>query len=131
MELVFQNGEEATCMYFVKTGRFRYRRHADIVAKKAYFAEGALWTKWCHRGDLVCCSELGHVVTIVPASFGKVLRSHIEPFDCAKRYGQDFVRHLNSMTSSKLSDVTLLELEWLGKKSSVKSISFSIIPTRT
>jgi len=106
-EVVFENGEKASNMYFINTGRFQYRECQQQLGRSAFFAEAALWTQWCYRGNLVCFSELGDLVVVMSAAFGKVLRSQIQPFAFAKRYGEAFVKQLSAIEIADLSDIML------------------------
>lgn len=105
-------GEEvAKNMYFVKLGGFSYRGRLQTLPKKTFLSEACLWTNWTHRGDLSCSSEIGELISIPAKHFGEVLRSLPEPWELAYRYGQGFVKFMNSTDPSHLSDVTMGNLQ--------------------
>lgn len=102
---VFDNGDEAVAMHFVKAGTFEYRRRDPPLCKNTFVSEPTLWTSWRHRGDMVAMQEPSEILAIFPGPFSTAMRLHPRPWEFARRYGMHFVSMLNRTDRSSITDI--------------------------
>merc|ERR1712039_442159 len=102
-------GEEASLMYFIKSGVFGYELakggflDAPLEAK-AWVSESVLWTLWRHRGCL-WADDPSEVVTVTPQGFAEIMKIHPRTWDLARNYASDYIDMLNRIPPRHLSDV--------------------------
>eukprot|EP00929_Paragymnodinium_shiwhaense_P059811 TRINITY_DN29929_c0_g1_i1.p1 TRINITY_DN29929_c0_g1~~TRINITY_DN29929_c0_g1_i1.p1 ORF type:complete len:718 (-),score=121.91 TRINITY_DN29929_c0_g1_i1:211-2364(-) len=109
-ENVFQVGDEAHRMYFVKSGDLIYLHNEPVVeldpppAVKEWASEQILWTSWRHRGTLK--ARLPSDLIDLPAEkFRDIMAVHPTPWSYAKEYGVKYVEWLNCLTDEALLDL--------------------------
>jgi len=117
-DVIFNPGDGAMWMYFVKNGSFQYVLNEGVALRdedrpapgplplnmKAWVAEAVLWTHWQHRGKLSAVQP-GELLTIDPLNFAKVMSVHPRPWLFARNYAVRFIQFLNSIKNKALTDV--------------------------
>jgi len=113
-EVVFSAGEKATRMLFIQesTGGVSdgHLEYTTAFGEKLFpsngdwVSEAVLWTDWRHRGELMSITT-NDLIGVDPNLFMEVMCIHPRPWCCAKRYGNRFIRFINSMEARKVTDI--------------------------
>lgn len=106
-DVVFNPGDEAASMYFVKEGSVIYSVTVPIkppLGVREWVSEPALWTHWRHRGQMQALTP-AELIVLSPKSFGEVMRLHPLSFSLCRRYAEIFIDLFNSIDLARLTDV--------------------------
>lgn len=117
-DVVFAMEEKAKHLFFLPdTGLFDYSVNmaaangeptggltSEQLEGPCWLCEAALWTVWCHVGDLVATSE-SHVVRMDEHMLTRELVQS-KHRSVAMRYAQKFIARLNEVGHQDLSDLT-------------------------
>mmetsp|Transcript_74777 Transcript_74777/g.226559 ORF Transcript_74777/g.226559 Transcript_74777/m.226559 type:complete len:252 (-) Transcript_74777:52-807(-) len=108
-EVVFGAGDEATKVFFVKSGSLDYTMMDGMTLQpppqpREWIGEALLWTVWRHQGDLLAMIE-SELISIDPNQFVAVMSVHPKPWFYAKRYADKFLEYLNSISRTELLDI--------------------------
>eukprot|EP00929_Paragymnodinium_shiwhaense_P079305 TRINITY_DN41281_c0_g1_i2.p1 TRINITY_DN41281_c0_g1~~TRINITY_DN41281_c0_g1_i2.p1 ORF type:complete len:805 (-),score=152.68 TRINITY_DN41281_c0_g1_i2:249-2663(-) len=108
-DVLFNSGDEARRMYFIKNGRSRYLRMCPDMEEpeeiepapqvKEWVGEATLWTDWRHRGNFAASTALDLIV-LTPQQFSDVMSRHLRPWTFAKQYGKLYIRYMNDNIDS-------------------------------
>jgi len=108
-DYLFIQGENATNMYILVTGRLKYyqnqvlRENVDMA--EDWIAEPVLWTKkWIHLGELTAEIE-SDLLVVLPTEFCRVVSMNPAALSLVKPYVRNFMAWLNDTSFDELSDV--------------------------
>eukprot|EP00931_Biecheleriopsis_adriatica_P098136 TRINITY_DN7202_c0_g1_i3.p1 TRINITY_DN7202_c0_g1~~TRINITY_DN7202_c0_g1_i3.p1 ORF type:complete len:681 (-),score=112.94 TRINITY_DN7202_c0_g1_i3:69-2111(-) len=109
-EYVFRANEEASYMYFLKSGHYEYMLAGTVrepaLSVNEWVCEAVLWATWRYRGDLTSLVE-GDLLLIIPDNFAGAMRLHPRPWHFGRLYASKLISHLNNMTQA--TDLTFEE----------------------
>mmetsp|Transcript_130623 Transcript_130623/g.406147 ORF Transcript_130623/g.406147 Transcript_130623/m.406147 type:complete len:727 (-) Transcript_130623:51-2231(-) len=108
-ETVFNWGDMATKMYFIKAGYLIYTKvdGAELApppGPQDWISEPVLWTTWRHQGDFIS-DDTSELISVEPKRFIDVMAVHPRPWYFSKHYAALFIANLNSTPRASLSDV--------------------------
>jgi len=98
-ECVFNCGDRAMYMYFIKGGSYTYRARSKAVLTpelqpKEWVGEPVLWTVWRHQGTL-SSKTASDLIRLDPKVFVDIFGGHPRPWFFAKQYARQFISFLN------------------------------------
>lgn len=109
-EVLFQAGDvpNRAKMFFITSGILQYKREGSIgivnVNSDGWLSEGALWTRWVHRGVVMALTD-ARLLALSSQKFQEVVSNF--PTDNVPLYAAQFVDQLNSLREQDqpISDV--------------------------
>lgn len=107
-DVCFSEAEGGKFMWVIIEGSFSYIRATHLYKLSepgTWLAEPVLWTSWWHRGSLETESTSGQLAFVSPSALVSCFRSHPRPWFYARTYAMKYVRILNSIAVSRLSDI--------------------------
>jgi len=129
-EVIFSAGEKATHMHFIKGGNLleytlvNGEKLEPPPSKGEWVGEAVLWTDWRHQGELHSAST-SDLIGVDPNSFIEVMCVHPRPWFYAKRYAVKFIKFLNGLDCSKVTDVLRDDVFYHSAVADCDRISFS------
>eukprot|EP00931_Biecheleriopsis_adriatica_P044333 TRINITY_DN25358_c0_g1_i1.p1 TRINITY_DN25358_c0_g1~~TRINITY_DN25358_c0_g1_i1.p1 ORF type:complete len:478 (+),score=55.25 TRINITY_DN25358_c0_g1_i1:51-1436(+) len=106
---VFRANEEASYMYFLKSGSYDYTLGSTMHTKpllvnaNEWVCEIVLWATWRHRGHLSSVDE-GELLLIIPDKFAGTMRLHPRSWHFGRIYASKLMSYLN--VSIRVTDIT-------------------------
>jgi hypothetical protein len=108
-DVVFRCNEEASVMYFLRSGCFDYTlsdyKRDPPLRYREWISEVVLWSSWRYRGDLVA-RDTGDLLLLDPGEFAKAMSLHPRSWHFGRRYAARLVARINAMDPNKLTDMT-------------------------
>jgi hypothetical protein len=107
-DFVFHSGDEATSMYFVKSGEFSYQQRERRIMRTisdGWVSEMPLWTNWVHQGSF---SAINHadLVVVNANRFVEGMCKNRSGCLIGRPFAETMVKVLNAQPSFELSDIT-------------------------
>jgi len=108
-EIVFNNGDVAQNMFFIRSGTVDYIRPDGSelqppLEEKEWFSEPVLWTEWRHQGTMSAQVDC-ELFVVDPTVFATAVCGHPTPFEFTRRYAFEFVIELNTLNREDITDV--------------------------
>mmetsp|Transcript_13234 Transcript_13234/g.30162 ORF Transcript_13234/g.30162 Transcript_13234/m.30162 type:complete len:735 (+) Transcript_13234:70-2274(+) len=107
-DVLFEDGMEATHMYYVISGSLTYSRPQDMraidVRPGDWLCEQALWVPWDHCGTAQATSECAVIHIDVPG-LGEALCVDPSLWALVGKYASNFAKWLNTLVPDDLSDL--------------------------
>eukprot|EP00929_Paragymnodinium_shiwhaense_P025859 TRINITY_DN1553_c3_g1_i2.p1 TRINITY_DN1553_c3_g1~~TRINITY_DN1553_c3_g1_i2.p1 ORF type:complete len:1066 (-),score=297.40 TRINITY_DN1553_c3_g1_i2:116-3313(-) len=132
-DILFQGGDmpETPKMYFLVSGSMLYARDADLkierLEENAWACEACFWVPWEHQGTLRSKTD-SWILAIDAQKFQTIAKGAILQDADLRKYGKEFVKHLNSRPKGRLSDLKdpTFECELAAKESMPKRTASTI-----
>ncbi|CAE8647579.1 unnamed protein product [Polarella glacialis] len=115
-DTLFLQGQDATCMYFVVSGRILYLRNSEdspetnekefVDAGEDWIAEPILWTpSWVHVGNALAYTDC-EMQTVDPKAFARILGLVKPVLAIVSSYGSSFMSWMEEQSGfDDLNDV--------------------------